>query len=452
MKVLLLNPPGKELYLRDYYCSKISKANYINQPTDLVILSGILAKKHRVFVIDAIVEKLDESRTLEKIKQIMPQIIVFLSGSVSFEEDFPFMRRVKEQTNARIIGSGDIFMEDAVSLLKKHSFIDAALLDFTTEDILKWIENKKCNNIIYKNKGKYLVTKNFNNKFEIPIPCHELFKNSLYKYPLCKREPFATVLTNYGCPFRCSFCIMSKLRFKVRDPEEVIKELSFLKSLGIKEIYFNDQTFGVNREKTIDLLNKIAPLQLTWVCFSRVDVVDLEVLQLMKNAGCHTIMFGVESGNQQVLDKTKKGISKERILEVFKLCNQLGIKTLATFMIGLPGDTYDTCLETIEFAKEIDADFASFNSPVPRMGTDLRKDSIEKGLVSESLKKMDQSGSKIVMANEALTIEQLAELHKRAYREFYFRPSYILKRLFSIRTFTELKNYTRDGLAILKSK
>jgi len=441
MRVLLLNPPGKKLYLRDYYCSKISKANYINQPTDLVILSGILDTCHEVIVIDAVIEKLNDEETLSRIRRLAPDIVVFLSGSVSFEEDFRFLEKVKKATKARLIGTGDIFMEDSGDLLKKYKFIDAVLLDFTTDDILKWIDGKI--------KGKIIGG---NGRFKIPVPRHDLFKNHLYRYPFIRREPFATVLTNYGCPFRCSFCIMNKLKFKMREVDEVIEELKFLKKIGIRGLYFNDQTFGIDEGRTKDLLKKMIPLGFTWVCFSRVDVVNYEILKLMKKAGCHTIMFGVESGNQKILDKSGKGLKKEDIRRTFGLCKELGINTLGTFMIGLPGDTYETCLETIEFAKEIDCDFAAFNIPVPRMGTDLRKDAIKKKLISKDVRKMDQSGSEAVMGNENLTIGQLEKLHKKAYHDFYFRPGYILKRLLKLKTFTELKNHIRDGLGLIFKK
>src|SRR3989344_727403 len=218
MKILLLNPPGTKIYIRDYYCSKVSKTNYIYEPPDLLILSGILSEKHRVAVIDAIAEKLSENDCIARILQFRPDAIVFLSGAVSFQEDFPFMEKVKRLTNAKLIGSADIFMENGEKILEK------------------------------------------------------------YRFPFAYGK-FATVLTDYGCPFRCKFCIMSNLGFKFRSAENVIAELQYIKSLGINEIYFDDQTFGVNRKRTIDLCNAMLAnnLQMKWSCFSRVDLIDEEI-------------------------------------------------------------------------------------------------------------------------------------------------------------------------------
>ena len=452
MKVLLLNPPGKNLYLRDYYCSKISKANYINQPTDLLILSGIINQAHHVAVLDAVIENLDDRQTLSLIKALSPDIIVFLTGSVSFSEDILFLEQVKKMIPARLIGTGDIFMEDTVTLLEKYPCIDAVLLDFTTDDILKWMNNADCHNIVYRENGKLKSKEDKPRRtFKIPCPRHNLFKNNLYRYPFCKREPFATVLTSYGCPYKCSFCIMANLPFKMRPVADVIEELTFLKSLGIKEIYFNDQTFGIDRARTQKLLNQMIPLDLTWVCFSRVDIVNADLLNLMKRAGCHTIMFGVESGNQTILASTAKGINKEEIMAAFARCHQLNINTVGTFIIGLPGDRLSSCLDTIEFAKILPCDYASFNVPVPRMRTHLRDYAIKKGLIENDLMVMDKSGHSIPMQNEFLTKHEIEKLHKKAYREFYLRPTYLVKRLLKIRTLTQLKNHIREGAALLSS-
>ncbi|MEW6387005.1 MAG: radical SAM protein [Thermodesulfobacteriota bacterium] len=453
MKVLLLNPPGKNLYLRDYYCSKISKANYINQPTDLLILSGIINQEHHTVVLDAIIENLNDWQTLSIIKALAPDVIVFLTGSVSFAEDLRFLEQIKQMLPVRLIGTGDIFMEDTAALLEKYPCIDAALLDFTSDAILQWIDNSDGPHIVYRRNGKVESPQGKSSRtFKIPRPRHDLFKNRLYRYPFCKREPFATVLTSYGCPYKCNFCIMANLPFKMRPVADVIEELAYLKSLGIKEIYFNDQTFGINRARTADLLNRMVPLDLTWVCFSRVDLVDADLLNLMKRAGCHTIMFGVESGNQEILASTGKEINKADIMTAFTGCRKLAINTVGTFIIGLPGDTVSSCLDTIEFAKMLPCDYASFNVPVPRMKTKLRDYALKKGLIGNDLMIMDQSGHSIPMQNEFLTKRQIEELHKRAYREFYLRPTYLLRRLLKIRTLTQLKNHLREGAALFASK
>lgn len=152
MNILLLNPPGDKIYLRDYYCSKISKADYILHPVDLYILSGILYQKHNLYVIDAIVERLSEDECFDRIMKLDLDAIVFLTGQVSYEKDFRFMERVKEaKKDIKIIGTGDIFMEEGEKRLEEYRFLDAILLDFTTDDILKYLDGEEADNIIYNN-------------------------------------------------------------------------------------------------------------------------------------------------------------------------------------------------------------------------------------------------------------------------------------------------------------
>jgi radical SAM superfamily enzyme YgiQ (UPF0313 family) len=242
---------------------------------------------------------------------------------------------------------------------------------------------------------------------------------------------------------------MGRLNYKIRSNDAIIEELKYIKKLGIDEIYFNDQTFGVNKKIANSLLRRMIPLKLSWTCYWRVDLTDEKTLVLMKKAGCHTIMYGVESGNQDVLDRNSKGITKQQIISAFKLCRKHGIRTAATFILGLPGDNEESCEETIRFALEIRCDYASFNTPVPRMGTELRRLAIKQGLVNAEKYVMDQSGNYVIMGNENMTAAEIKKARDEAIRRFYFRPSYILKRLFGIRNFVELKNHLKNGFIVL---
>lgn len=456
--ILLLNPPGKKLYLRDYYCSKVAKANYLYAPPDLLVVSGILATKYRVKVIDAMAEKLGPSACLKKIIQLKPEAIVFLSGQVSFLEDFSFLKRIKKKLpQVKLIGSGDIFMENGKKIILENSYIDAILLDFTTVDILDYLAGKKkIKNMIYWQKNQIIEgeTKTIKGgRFKIPIPKHQLFPNHLYRYPFVEGRPFATVLTDYGCPFRCRFCIMGEIGFKLRPPGDVIAELKYIKSLGIRHLYFDDQTFAANRKRTEKLLKEMIRLKLnfSWCCWSRVDVVDKKLLNLMKKAGCHTILFGVESANWKILNKYQKGFTTDQVMKIFKLCRQLNIKTLGTFMIGFPGETEKSILATIDFAKKIDPDYASFNIPVPRAKTKIRQEMIKDNPFYQKNQAVDQTGSFIIKGTGKVSTKKLIALRKKAILEFYLRPSYLIRRILQIRSFYQLRENIADGFSLLRS-
>lgn len=457
LNILLLNPPGKKLYIRDYYCSKVSKASYLYEPVDLLILSGILSVRHAVHVIDAIAEKLSPQKCLERIVSLGPDVIISLTGAVSFPEDVSFWKKIKTSIKAiKVFSSGDILMDETESTLANIDCLDGIILDFTDSDILTLLEDmsKPLNTIIHKYEGRILKGTGEGKKgvFDIPMPRHELFPLKKYIYPFIKESLFATVLTDYGCPYRCSFCIMSTLPYKWRSVNNVMEELWYVKGLGVKDVYFDDQTFGVIRKRGNELCWRMIDekLGLGWCCFSRVDMADEETLRFMKEAGCHTVMYGVESGSDEILKKYSKDTTRDQISRAFDLCKKVGLRTVATFVLGLPDDSKETVLETIRFSKEIDPDYASFNIYVPRMHTKLRGEVLEKGLLSPDVREMDQSGSYSVAGTNYLSSGEVLALKEKAVREFYLRPTYLLKRAKYIDSLFDIKREVLGGLAVVK--
>ena len=457
-KVLLLNPPGKEIYIRDYYCSKVSKTDYIYHPVDLLVASGWQHSAFEVVVIDAIVEFLSPDACLGRIKAEQPAFILFQTGSVSYQEDFPFMQKVRELLpHAVIVGTGDLLMEGGKKRLQQNSFLDAILLDFTTRDLLDFFEGKRpVNCMIYRDSHAIVEgdpLRRSKGDYEYPLPRYELFPNHLYTYPFVKTRPFATVLTDYGCAFKCTFCIMSTIGFKVRGIAKVMEELRYIRALGMKEVYFDDQTFALHKKRTHELLSRMIDekLGLGWVCFSRVDVLDEAMLRLMKQAGCHTIQFGVETANEDLQKKYCKNLKLSDIRWAFRKCRELGIRTNATYLLGLPGETAESVKRTIDFSVELNSDYASFNIPVPRMNTPLRKESIRSGIITEDVDVMDQTGTYVVMRTGELSREELKAFQQEAIRRFYFRPAYLLRRLRNLNSWWEVRSHLTGGLSLLKT-
>ncbi len=140
--ILVLNPPGDRKYFRDYYCTKVSKAHYYYHPVDLVYLSGTLSKLGQVAVVDAIAESLSQSECLQRVEQINPDIILFLISSPSYYLDVEFLTKLKlKLPQTRFIGTGDVYREFREKAFEQHEFLDAIVLDFSTEDIITYLEN-----------------------------------------------------------------------------------------------------------------------------------------------------------------------------------------------------------------------------------------------------------------------------------------------------------------------
>lgn len=459
MKIVLLNIPGDRLYIRSYYCGSTSKASYLFQPLDLLILSGRLSRKGELSVMDCIADRIDNDTAISRIEECRADVIVSIVSIVSWDSDAAFLSQLKRRLpGLRIIVTGDVFFDQPETLLEENKFIDAVLFDFISNDIVHYLEgnDEAVSNMAYRRQGGIILKrgrKDVGHVFSLPTPRHDLFLNKRYRFPFARSYPFTTVLTNFGCPFQCSFCIANKLGFAYRKADEVIEELRYIRDLGVREIFFEDMTFGLPRENVEKLCNMMIAekLKFGWTCFSRVDLVDRKLLLLMQKSGCHTVIFGVESANDDILEIHRKGYKISQAQDIFGVCRKLGIRTVATFILGLPEETRQTCLETIRLAKKIGCDYASFNIAVPRPGTDLRKRAIESGLITGGQLNFDHSGRLACMPSKSLSAGELLKFKLKATREFYLRPSYLLRRLTAIRSLSELKDSAREFCGLFRN-
>ncbi len=457
-KILLLNPPGKNIYMRDYYCSHTSKAHYYWGPYDLIVLSGILNPHFDLCVIDAIADRLTPQETLKQIEASGCEIIVFLTGAVSWVEDFALLRQLSQTHPNRytFIGNGDILFAEDKKFLEEHPYLRAVILDFTSSEVVDFLngEERPFASLSYRAPSGAIVpgTRAFpRGEFSLPPPRYDLFPYERYRIPHGRRIPYAGILTDYGCPFRCDYCIGGELGFKFRNIDNVIEEMYYLKSLGIKELWFKDLTFGANKERTRRFLNRMLDerLRFTWVCLSRVNVLDEELLTLMKLAGCHTIQLGIETADEKLLGQYSKPFTREQVKHTVAMCKKVGIRILAHFILGLPGDTEENINATIRLALQLKPEFASFNVAMPRMGTQFRQKALQDGLVTSDVTTLDNSISFPVYETPQLSREKLWQLRNKAIRTFHLRPGFIIRRLLGVKSLYELKSLFIEGTALL---
>jgi|SRR3989344_990317 len=450
MKVLLLAPPGDKIYLRDSYCSTTSKGDYYWPPSDLLIQSGILKEKFKVYVLDAIAEKLSFEKSFTKINNIKPDAIISLGSSISLKTDMPFLKKVKEAISCKIIMSGDIFFFEPKEMMQRFDFVDALMLNYRTNDIIKFLNKDYgyLKNFYYRKNNKTIITeKIYPQNYKYPPPLLDLFPHK-YTHPFMRRKPLASISTSFGCPFKCNFCSQALIPYSYRDLDNIIEELKYLKSKGIKELFIIDFTFNGNLERTKKLLKMMINerLDFTWSCEMVVNNVDEELIRLLKKAGCHTIMFGVESGNDEILKNVKR-TTKKKIKQALDICNRFKIRTLAHFIIGFPQDTLETVKETISFSRKIKCTFAVFNLYVPRIGSFARKNIMGEGL-NDDLSKLDSSGS-CIQSYSNINKDLLIKLRNRAYLKFYLNPMKILNIISSIKTSTEFILFFRNFLKVI---
>lgn len=294
----------------------------------------------------------------------------------------------------------------------------------------------------------------------LPIPDRSLLPPGVdYFNPAVKRLPYTTMITSRGCPGQCTFCTAPFFygnKARVRSADNVLNELREVIRLGYKEVFFRDETFTAYKARNRKICEGMIreKMDLTWIANGRVDMIDRETMVLMKEAGCHMLKFGVETGSDAILRNYAKGTTCDQARQVFRMAHETGLDTHAHVMFGGPGESAATIDETIRFTKELDPTTVSFGIITPYPGTPLfeRVAAVHPEIKDGSDSNMENlhvSG----FYSEALCGLDSAYLSRRvvgAYRAFYLRPSYLFKRLRGIRSLEELMILTVAGLNIFQ--
>ncbi|MFN8445507.1 MAG: radical SAM protein [Caldilineaceae bacterium] len=290
---------------------------------------------------------------------------------------------------------------------------------------------------------------------DMPVPRHEMLPLDKQRMPMIK-GPFTFIVTSRGCPAGCKYCIKHvsyQNSLRVRSAEHILEELQVLVKLGITNIHMYADLFTVNRQHVVDMCNAIikAGLKIKWTCNSRVDYVDEELLKLMAQAGCWFISWGIESANEAVLKRARKGYKKEQAFRALTWSHAAGIKNWGYFIIGLPGETVESIKETIEYSKQLPLDIALFHVAAPYPGTPFFYEVVENNWFRPGTKweevDMDQS---TVLDYENLKAEDLEYWQKRATREWAFRPGPIFTFVKGLNTWEGFKSAVNVGLQMLQ--
>ncbi|OGZ37845.1 MAG: hypothetical protein A3E90_03265, partial [Candidatus Portnoybacteria bacterium RIFCSPHIGHO2_12_FULL_40_11] len=320
---------------------------------------------------------------------------------------------------------------------------------------------KKIKGIAYRESDKITINPKrdlIKELDSIPFPSRELINFSRYRPPTKAyySKPFAAMITSRGCPFYCTFCAYAKGVCRLRSPENVIGEIKELvRKYKVKSILFYDDTLTFDKERLIKICDLIIKnnFDLKWTCYSRVNAVSPSLLEKMKSAGCELISYGVESGSQRMLNIMKKGITLEQIEKAITMTKKTGIKTSASYVLGIPGETKESISQTIAFAKKLNTTFAHFNMITPWPGTELYNRLLKENQISENeWKKYAQKlGMHIPTVDLGeMTTDELKKFPIQAYRKFYLRPEKIWELAVSGLSFYKIKSYLLAFKALLR--
>lgn len=455
--IVLINPPQFGKYPQPpiglaSVAAALEKANYpvtildANalrlQPADVVPL----ITDAQVVGLTAVTPTISNAMSIARsLKQANPQLTIILGGA-----------------------HATLLPDDTLARTPEIDIIVRGEGEETIIDLLQAIEAKKpldnIPGINYRHNGKVINTANRPENVDmdsLPFLAYHLLPWQKYRPhpPHGRVLPFAAIVTSRGCPYHCAYCSKPIFgnKFRAQSPERVLEEIIYIKDkFGIKEIAFYDDVFTLNKKRALEIADGMLSkgVNMQWTCETRVNLVDKELLRHIKQAGCYAIAYGIESASPEILKNISKDISLEQVEEAVRISREAGLETIGYFMIGSPGETPETISKTIQFAKKLKLDFAQFSVTTPFPGTELYK-LLKTGANNIPWESFVYSGddSKMtpVLENEQLTRDDLKAWTRRAYREFYLRPSYLWQRIRRITSWGELRVNLKGFVMLLRS-
>lgn len=278
-----------------------------------------------------------------------------------------------------------------------------------------------------------------------PFPAYHLidFKNYFPPVGTYRRLPAISMLVTRGCIGRCTFCNSSRTILRTRSPEKVVEQIKLLRyRYGIRQIQFYDDTFTVMRKNVLAVCQQLADerVDITWVAYIRGDCFGEEVAAAMKKAGCHQVLLGIETGDEQILNTICKPLNKAKYMQAVAIAHKFGLDVRASFILGLPGETRASMESSLRLAKELDVDLIQAGILTPYPGTEIFNNAAQKGwLIHRNWNEYGQD--KVLLNLPTVTAEEIYQFEKRVYRDFYMRPKIILRQLrraFSLRQLSDL--------------
>ncbi len=458
MKILLINPPQKRIY------GKMNSPDY--PPLGLAYIGAVLERENYfVKILDLGAEEISVSKLISIIKTY--NVVGLTATTPTFSEAEKIFKLIKENSNAITILGGIHATINPDDCLKCNNldFLVRGEGETTILELINAIKSKssltKINGISFRNKKKIVHNPSrelINNLDELPFPARHLFKHKKYTYPDSLLSPVMPIMTSRGCPHNCTYCCTKliftrKVRF--RSAKNVVDEIEFLiKNYSVKEVHFWDDNFTLKKQRVKEirdeLMRRKIRLKFAFPNGLRVDQVDKEILSWLKEMGVYNLTFGVESGNQIVLNNVEKGTTLEQIRKAYFLAKSMGFETWGFFMFGLYGETEKTIRDTINFAKEIDPDVAKFHILKPFPGTKIFEQLKSENLITNY--DFSQYGIHTFPVHklQSLSEQDLLNWSKKAYREFYLRPSKIISHIFRITSFERFKVNIKTAISLMK--
>jgi len=414
-----------------------------------------------VRIIDCTAERIG-LRSLEKLFSLMsPPAYIGLTATTPLIKNAFLIAEMARRyfPSAKIVFGGvhpTVETEESLS----HPAVDAVVRgegEETFLEVVKGIPFKDISGLSYKQDGVFhhnVSRPLIGDLNKIPSPAYHLLPMKKY-YPAIgsyRKLPAMSIFATRGCPGRCTFCYRTfSGKVRKRSAENIVREVELLyRNYGIREIAFYDDSFTAFKDVVFSFCRLLEEkkLNISWSCFTRADLVNKKLLLAMKKAGCHLILFGVETADETIMKNIRKNISLDKVEENVQFCRRIGIDTRASFMLGNQGETEESVKKTIDFALKLNPSQLHFNIATAYPGTELYSWAKEKGyLLDES--RYDYNMSDVNLGLPDISPGQLKHYYNYAHRKFYLNPSTVLSHALSLRTMTQFWEYVGGFIAVL---
>ncbi|MCX5849046.1 MAG: radical SAM protein [Deltaproteobacteria bacterium] len=456
MNFIFINPP-REIAKNNIWSIINSKI----PPLGIALLSAIWDEQgHTSQIIDGaalrltipeIIDRINPPADFVGITATTPEISTALVIAQKIREAFP---------NTKIIMGGvhpTLFHKELV----RDKFCDLVVRNEGEIPIMELAKGTPFNlipNLTWRNsEGEIIINSDcetFADLNNFPFPAYDKLPMHLYHSALgaARQEPSIGMVTSRGCPGKCTFCFSGMFGSQIRfmSPVRIIQHIEHLrKNYGIREISFYDDTFTADKQRIAELCQLILAekIKFTWSCFARVDTVNPELLLLMKKAGCHQIMYGFETTDENILKNINKRTNLNQFQNALAWTKAAKINIRGAFMLGNPGETSASMEKTIDYAKDSAIQFAIFNITTPYPGTAMHEEFLQKNLLLHQNWEL-YNLAQPVLKLETVSAQTVRQYYFKAYRSFYLRPGFILRHIFSIHTLAELRMYSKAVLRL----
>jgi radical SAM superfamily enzyme YgiQ (UPF0313 family) len=457
MRVLIVNPPAynKKDFIREGRCMQ-TKSSWaaLWMPLSLCYISSVLRKEGiEVKLVDCIADKMNEAALLKLTLEFMPEMVILNTAIPSIPGDMKTASAIKSTLPSVKITVVGMFP----SLYEKEALEKFPQIDFAIMDEPEWAVSclalslsgnkplEQIKGLIFRKGGEIVVNERQNlgenNLDDLPFPARDLLNNNAYRLPT-NGERFTLLSVGRGCSERCIYCVANLYygkKFRKRSVDSVMLEIEeCIEKYNIRNFLFWGESFTTDSSYGEAICEEILKrnIKITWSSTSRVDTLNQSLLDKMKKAGCILLGLGIESYDQEVLNRARKRITIGQIDAAVEMVRNAGIKSMGHFVFGLPGDTKESALKTIDFACR-SVSFAQFYCAIPYPKTELGKIAAEQNMLAGTDYTQFEL-TRSVAGNENLTPREIKKLRDYAYRKFYFRPGMIIRTLREIESFGAL--------------